>query len=165
MGIVGGFVLPPPIGISPEDEKIWQRLGRFVVTILVGLLFIAARRWDKNKHFRGWTIAAGAWLVLAVVAFLGYQSLLSSHTCTHVSKRLVIGTVYTPQGLTYVQKNPGISCRDLLDDFAGKPDDIWTEESIHRNRMILAEVYISCLPLFAICLMAILQAVSLARTK
>jgi hypothetical protein len=158
-------VLPPPIGISGEDEKIWQRLGKFVVTILVGLLFIAARHWDKRRHFRGWAIAASVWLVLAVTAFLGYQALLSSRTCTYDSERLVIGNVYTPQGGTFAQRNPGISCHDLLDDFAGKADDVWIEESITHNRMMLAEIYISCLPLFAICLVAILQAVSLVRTK
>lgn len=165
LGIVGSFVLPPPVGISREDEKIWQRLGKFVVTILVGLLFIAARRWDKRRHFRGWTTAAGVWLVLAVTVFLGYQALLSSRTCARDSERLVIGNVYTPQGAAYAQKHPGISCRDLLDDFAGKADDVWTEESINHSRMMLAEIYISCLPLFAICLVAILQAVSLVRTK
>jgi hypothetical protein len=165
MGIVGSFVLPPPIGISPEDEKIWQRLGKFVVTILIGLMFIAARRWDKTRHFRGWAITAGPLLVLAVVSFLGYQGLLSSCTCTYGAERVVIGNLYTPQGLAYAQRNRGISCHDLLDDFAGKADDIWTEESINRSRMILAETYLSCLPLFAICLMAILQAVSLARPK
>ena len=165
MGIIGSFVLPPPIGISREDEKIWQRLGTFVVTILVGLLLIAARRWNKTRHFRAWAVAAGICLLLAVVAFLGYQALLSSRTCAYGSQRLVIGEVYTPQGRTYAQKNPGISCRDLLEDFTGKADDVWTTESINTNRMMIAEVYITCLPLFAICLMAILQAVSLARMR
>ncbi len=165
VGIIGGFVLPPPIGLSREDEKIWQRLGVFVVTVLVGLLFIAARRWNKSRHFRGWAIAAGVWLLLAVVAFLGYQALLSSRTCAYGSQRLVIGNVYTPQGRAYAQKNSGISCHDLLEDFAGKADDIWTTDSINSSRMTMAEIYITCLPLFAICLMSILQAVSLARMK
>ena len=165
VGIIGGFVLPPPIGLSHEDEKIWQRLGVFVVTVLVGLLFIAARRWNKAKHFRAWAVAAGACLLLAVVAFLGYQALLSSRTCAYESQRLVIGNVYTQQGRAYAEKNPGISCHDLLDDFAGKADDVWTTDSINSNRLTMAEVYITCLPLFAICLMSILQAVSLARMK
>jgi hypothetical protein len=163
MSILGSFLLPPPIGVSPEDQKIWQRLARFIVTILVGLLFVAARGFNKRKHLQGWTVVAGLLLVLAVADFLIYQSRLYSTTCSYNSKRVLKGSTYTPHGLDYFQKHPGVSCEYAFEEHAGRAEDIWTEDSIVHNRMILAEVYIGCLPLFAICIVAILQAVSLQR--
>jgi hypothetical protein len=156
--------MPPPIGLSAADEKIWQSLAKFIVTVLIGLLFIAARRLDKKRHLRGWTTVAALLLIFAIADFLVYQSLMYSRTSTYNSKRVVAGSVYTPHGLDYVQKHPGISSQDLLEDHTGKAEDIWTVESIGHNRMVLAEVYIGCLPLFAACIIAVLQAVALART-
>src|ERR1700730_4343707 len=163
LGIVCSFLLPHPSGLSSGDEKIWQSLAKFIVTFLVGLLFIVARRSDKKRHLRGWTTVAALLLVFAVADFLVYQSFLYSRTCTYNALRVVKGSVYTPHGLDYVQKNPGISCQDLFEDHAGNAEDIWTAESIGHNRMVLAEVYVGCLPLFAACIIAILQAVALAR--
>ena len=37
-------------------------------------------------------------------------------------------------------------------------ENIWTRESINNRRLILAATYLSCLPLFTICLIAIIQA-------
>ena len=79
-------------------------------------------------------------------------------------EKVVIGSVYTPQGLSYTEKNPKISCDDLVADFPGKPEDIWTRDSINRRRLILAATYVSCLPLFTICLIAVVQAVQGGRT-
>jgi hypothetical protein len=155
--------LPPPIGLSPGDEKIWQSFAKFIVTVLVGLLFIAARRYNESTYLRVWTAVAAVLLVFAVADFLAYQNFLDSRTCAYDSGRIVIGSAYTSHGLDYLKKNPGMSCEDLILDHTGKADQIWTGDSIAHNRMVLAEMYIGCLPLFTACIIAILQAVSLSR--
>ena len=43
-------------------------------------------------------------------------------------------------------------------DVAGAAEAIWTSESINRRRLILAATYVCCLPLFALCLIAVVQA-------
>ncbi len=163
--VVGSFLLPPPVGFSGSGQHIWTALGKFVVTVLVGLMIVAGRKWNKKGQARAWAIVAAALLVVAVSTFISYQSLLFSHTCTYSSKEVVIGNVYTEHALTYLQKYPGKSCEALLEDFVGKADDIWTQESINHERTTLAEVYLSCLPLFAMCMMAIVHAVYLEKMK
>ena len=42
-GVLGGFLLPPPVGVSADDEKTWLRLGQFIVAVVLGLEILAAR--------------------------------------------------------------------------------------------------------------------------
>lgn len=158
-GILGGFLLPPPVGVSAEDEKVWLRLGQFIIAVVLGLVFFAARRWSQPRHALVWGAGALVFLAMAVGVFFRYQQLMLAWTGLYDEKKIVIGSVYTAQGLSYTQKNPKISCDELIFDFAGVTENIWTRESINRRRLILAATYVSCLPLFTICLIAVVQAI------
>ena len=164
-GILGGFLLPPPVGVSASDEKIWLRLGQFIVAVVLGLVFFAARRWNQPRHATRWGGVAVFFLAVAVTTFFRYQQLTLNWTAEYVGDKVVIGSVYTPQGSSYRQKNPNISTADLVFDFAGRTEEIWTRESIHRRRLILAATYVSCLPLFTICLIAVVQAIQCGGGK
>jgi len=164
--VFGGFLLPPPVGVLASEEKIWLRLGQFVVGVLLGLIFLATRRWKQPRHSLRWGAAALVFLVLAVATFFLYQQLTLAWTGIYDKERVVVGSVYTPHGREYVKKNPELSRDELLDDFpGGKIEDLWTRDSINRHRLILAATYVSCLPLFTICLMAIVQAIQCASQK
>jgi hypothetical protein len=158
-GVLGGFLLPPPVGVSAGEEKIWLRLGQFVIAVVLGLVFFAARKWNQRRHALGWCGTALVFLLLAVGAFFRYQQLTMSWTGNYVGQKIVIGSAYTAQGLAYTATNPRISCDDLIFDFAGRAEDIWTRDSINGRRLVLAATYVSCLPLFAICLIAVVQSV------
>jgi hypothetical protein len=158
-GILGGFLLPPPVGVSASDEKIWLRLGQFIIAVVLGLVFLAGRKWNQPRHSLRWGGAALLFLAFAVAAFFRYQQLTLSWTANYAGDRVVTGSTFTPQGLAYTQKNPNISGDELINDFAGKTDEIWARESINHRRLILAATYVSCLPLFTICLIAVVQAV------
>ena len=58
---------------------------------------------------------------------------------------------------------------ELVNDFTGHTEEIWTRQSIDRRRLVLAAMYVSCLPLFTICLIAVVQAMQsserIARRK
>ena len=166
-GVLGGFLLPPPAGVSAEDEKIWLRLGQFIIAVVLGLVFFAARRWGQPRHSLWWGAGALVFLAIAVAAFFRYQQLTLAWTGHYLGQKVVIGSVCTPQGLSYTQKNPKISCDELIFDFAGATEDIWTRESINHRRLLLAATYVSCLPLFTICLIAVVQAIQCVdkRTK
>lgn len=157
-GILGGFLLPPPVGITAADEKVWLRLGQFIVAVVLGLEILAARRWNLPKHSLRWGAVALLTLVIAVGAFFRYQQLTLAWTATYNGEKVVVGTDFTRQGRAYADANPKISTEELIFNFAGKTGQIWTQESIDGRRLVLAAIYVSCLPLFTICLIALLQA-------
>jgi hypothetical protein len=161
-GIFGGFLLPPPVGVLASEEKVWLRLGQFIVGVLVGLVFLATRRWKQARHSLGWGAAALLFLVLAVAAFFLYQQLTLAWTGVYEKERVVVGSVFTSQGSAYAKENPGVARDALIDDFTGVTENIWTRESINQRRLVLAATYVGCLPLFTICLLAIVQAIQCA---
>jgi hypothetical protein len=168
-GILGGFLLPPPVGVLASEEKVWLRLGQFIIAIVLGLLFFAGRRWCQPRHAFGWAGLALLVLGMAVGVFFRYQQLTLAWTGDYAGEKLVVGSVLTPHGKSYTQANPELTLSELLMDVAGATDALWTSESIDRRRLILAATYVSCLPLFTLCLIAIVQALhcggQLARTK
>jgi hypothetical protein len=157
-GILGGFLLPPPVGVSAADEKIWLRLGQFIVAVVLGLEILAARRWHQPRHSLRWGAVSLLALVIGVGAFFRYQQLTLAWTANYSGDKIVIGSEFTAQGRTYTEANPKLSTDELVFKSAGKPGDIWTQQSIDRRRLVLAAIYVSCLPLFTICLIALVQA-------
>lgn len=157
-GVVSTFVLPPPGWIAAGADKLPVRLAQFVVTVLVGLIFLVVHKWGKRKHVKRWAIITVGSLVLSLAAFFLYQRLLDTRTCQYANVAVVIGTAYTSHGQSYVDLNPHLTCSDLLDDFGGRAEDIWTSNSINNSRYILALTYIATIPLFTICIIAVVQA-------
>jgi hypothetical protein len=156
--ILGGFLLPPPVGVSAADEKTWLRLGQFIVAVVLGLEILAARRWNQPRHSFRWGAVALLALVIGVAAFFRYQQLTLAWTANYAGGKVVVGAEFTRQGLAYTEANPKISTDELIFNFAGKTEEIWTRESMDRRRLVLAATYVSCLPLFTICLIAVVQA-------
>jgi hypothetical protein len=158
-GVLGGFLLPPPVGISTSDDKIWLRLGQFVIAIIVGLVFLAARRWNQPRHAFLWGGVSLVALVIAIGAFFRYQQLSLNWTANYGGGKVVVGSALTPQGQAAFAKNPGATAEWLIDGVAGSIETICTRESINRRRLILAGTYVSCLPLFGICLISVVEAI------
>ena len=168
-GILGGFLLPPPVGVTAADEKIWLRLGQFIVAVVLGLEILAARRWNQPRHSLRWGAVALLALIVGVGAFFRYQQLTLAWTANYDGSKVVVGSEFTKQGRAYTEENPKISTDELVFDFKGRTEDVWTRQSIDGRRLVLAATYVSCLPLFTICLIAIVQAMQsserIARRK
>jgi hypothetical protein len=168
-GILGGFLLPPPAGLLASEEKVWLRLGQFVIAVVLGLVFFAGRRWGQPRYAPWWAGAALLVLAVAVAVFFRYQQLTLAWTGDYAGQRVVVGAVLTPHGQAYTQANPDLSRDQLIMDVAGATEAIWTGESINRRRLILAATYVCCLPLFTLCLIAVVQAIQcggqMTRTK
>jgi len=158
-GILGSFLLAPPVGGLTKEAKIWLRLGQFIVAVLLGLVFLAARRWRQPRHAFWWGGVSLLCLFAAVGAFFRYQQLTLAWTGNYAGDRIVVGSALTPHGRSYMQANPEVSRDQILMDVAGATEAIWTADSINSRRLALAATYISCLPLFTLCLMAVVQAV------
>jgi hypothetical protein len=161
LGVVGTFVLPPPA--ESPDEIPWRRLAQFVAAVLIGLMFVAARRW-RVRGLAPWAWLAGASLMLAVLATFGYDHLTRSWSCWVDDRRVIVGTEYTEQARAHRQRDPGASsCERLIQDFAWRLDDVWVAQGIHRRHSVLAALYVGAVALFTICLVAMVEAIALAE--
>ena len=158
-GIVGSFVLPPPGWVSSGGEKPLVNLAQFLVTVLAGLILIFVHKWQRKKDLTRWALIAIGSLILLLAAYFSYQHFLDTRTCKYFENSLVIGSVYTQQAQDYVRGAVNSSCSTLLEDFAGKADDVWTQDSINRSRYILALSYILMMPLLVVCVIAVVQSV------
>ena len=159
LGVIGGFLLPPPVGVGEGDDKTWLRFAQFVAAILIGLIFFGVLKWKQKKDAKRWWLAALVSLLLGTASFFDYQRLTSAWTGRYTGQKVVIGAVYTPHGQEYAQKNPNLSVDNLLEDHTGKVELVWTRESINRRRLALAGLYVSCLPLFTMAVVAVVQAI------
>lgn len=163
-GVLAGFLLPPPAG-TEDETRVWVRFAQFIITMVVGLVLLAALRWkDKDLAFR-WGGVSASFLLLGTVAFFGYQLCAARWTAIYNDALVVIGSDYTPSGLEYHTEHPQLSPADLLMKFAGKVDRIWTRESIAEHRILLAGMYILTMPLFTIAIMSLLQAIQCTTSR
>jgi hypothetical protein len=156
-GVVGAFLLPPPGWTSGDGGAGLVRLGQFVVAVLCGLIFVLVRKWNRREHVARWAVVAASFLVLAVAAYFGYQRSLDARTCRYDNQTVVIGSAYTAQAQSYARDVPEATCESLLEDFAGKAEDVWTKDSIRDSRYVLALTFIGVLPLFTVCIIAVVQ--------
>lgn len=157
-GLIGTFLASPPPSTTGGDTRVWLRFGQFLMAALVGLLFLAAQRWRLKKHLTRWAGTAVLFLCLGSGAFFTYQYLSSGWTCIYDGNRVLVGGTYTAAGRAYVAANPGITCAELLRDAAGRTEAVWERSSVERRGLWLAGFYILCIPLFTVCVMALLQA-------
>lgn len=165
-GIIAGFLLPPNfvgriVGETITVENL-SRLVQLIVALLIGVVFVVTRRSKRSGQF--WAVSAVVTLILALGAFFLYLSLLESWTCRYAGTRIVTGSDLTPHGTAYLKANSQGSCETWVYDHAGEVEAIWTAGSIWHHEMGLLLVYIVSVPLFAFCIMSLLQAVAEANS-
>jgi hypothetical protein len=160
LGLIGGFLLPPPAGMAGETDKTWLRFAQFFVAALIGLIFLGVLKWKLKKHAKGWWVAGFASLLSATLAFFAYQYFSAEWTVDYEGAKVVIGSEYTPYGQAYAATNASITAETLVANFTlPHLTEVWTRKSINQRRLKLAAVYVSCLPLFTVCVIAVVQAI------
>jgi TIR domain-containing protein len=168
LGLISIYLLPRPAWMSEPDQYTLLYLESFIITITVGLLFIAGQKWNVHRHLLWWCVISATWFLLSIGSFFVYRYLSSAWTCNYYNKVFVIGSVYTPQATKFMKDYPDHSCENLIGAAAGLAEDmstmdsiteyIWTKDSIERNRLILIITYVSCIPFFAVCVISVVQA-------
>lgn len=159
--VIASFVLPPPVGTSAETQ-VWVRFGQFVITILIGLLFLVALRYNRKKDVLPWAATSAGFLILGTFAFFTYQILAARWTTDYAGTPVVIGDTLTASAAEYQKANPTLTNHDLVMHFAGKVEKVWTPASIQQHRFLLAGIYVLAMPLFATCIITLLQAIQCA---
>jgi hypothetical protein len=158
IAIVGGFI--KPVGTSDEESNVLIRFTPVAVALVVGIVYLLARRLGPNKYRNFWFAATILNVVLFVTGFFVYRNYVYTRTCEFDNDRVLIGTSYTSHTIKYLSTNQGISCSKLLDNFGGKSEDIWTAESINESRRFRDFSYFSGVTLFALSFLTLGQALA-----
>jgi len=161
MAVVATIVAPPP---TPVGTLGIRAFASFVVAILAGIFLLALRRFRKQEHSLFWATLAAILLLLTVADYFWYFNLIDTRTETWHARTIVCGTELRPE----IQNKYGSTIRkslvrELLDDAAGDPQLIWTDQSIRLSKDILCVSYLVIVPLIGGCVMAASQ-IPMCRT-
>jgi hypothetical protein len=97
----------------------------------------------------------GPRLPLTVVDYFWYTNLIDVRTEIWRGQTIVCGTELRPEiQKAYGTTLPKSRVKELLDDAAGNPQLIWTDQSLRWSKDILCIVYLAMVPLIGGCIMA-----------
>jgi uncharacterized membrane protein YhaH (DUF805 family) len=155
MTVVATIIAPPP---TPVGTLGIRPFASFVVAILAGIFLLVLRRFKKQEHSLLWATLAAILLVATVVDYFWYFNLIDTRTEIWHERTIVCGTELRPE----IQNKYGSTIRkslvkELLDDAAGDPQLIWTDQSIRASKDILGVSYLVIVPLIGGCIMATSQ--------
>ena len=153
--VVATIVAPPP---TPAGTQGIRPFASFVVAILAGIFLLVLRRFGRRAHAPWWAALAAILLVLTVVDYFWYTNLLDIRTVTLNGRTIVCGTELRPEirrayGATISKSH----VKELLEDAAGEPGLIWTDQSLRWSKDILSIAYLVMVPLIGGCIMATSQ--------
>ena len=153
--VVATIVAPPP---TPAGTQGIRPFASFVVAILAGIFLLVLRRFGRRAHAPWWAALAAILLVLTVVDYFWYTNLLDIRTVTLNGRTIVCGTELRPE----IQRAYGATIskshvKELLEDAAGEPGLIWTDQSLRWSKDILSISYLVMVPLIGGCIMATSQ--------
>jgi len=166
LAVLGGFLWVPSDYLT--DQKAFAGFARFLLCILVLIMFVIAMKYRHGKHAGRWLMATSASLVVFVLVFFWYYAAWQQWTCECAScpnERVVIGSRYTEAAETYIRKHGPLSCEDLLPKFGYKTKRIWVCDTMIARRVKLLSAYTALVALVAVCAMAGFQAAYCARGK
>src|SRR5688572_11268961 len=107
-GVIVGFLLPPPVGTA-EESQVWVRFAQFVITVVIGMVLLAALRWKRKKDAFHWALISALFLLLGTASFFGYQLFAARWTTWYHNGPVLIGDVYTAEGREYHEKHPNLT--------------------------------------------------------
>ena len=161
----GAFLLPAPVGMAEPHQRPILIVVRLAIAALVGLMLLPLKLWSQRRHLRIWGTVAVLFSLFTIVSLVSYAELKQSWTVSYAGRQIVIGSTLTPNAASYHQTYPHYTAAELLEDAAGDPQKVWTRESMETRRLRLNALYFSCIPTFAIAVLALVQSLYCARRK
>ena len=119
---------------------------------------LVLRRLGSRARANWWAAFAAVLLVLTVVDYFWYTNLVGIRTETWNGRTIVCGTELRPEiRKAYGASIPKSRVRELLEDAAGEPGLIWTDQSLRWSKDILCISYLLMVPLIGGCIVATSQ--------
>jgi len=150
--VVATIVAPPPTPVGTQGIR---PFAGFVVAVLAGIFLLVLRRLGSRARANWWAAFAAVLLVLTVVDYFWYTNLVGIRTETWNGRTIVCGTELRPEiRKAYGASIPKSRVRELLEDAAGEPGLIWTDQSLRWSKDILCISYLLMVPLIGGCIVA-----------
>jgi TIR domain-containing protein len=161
----GAFLLPAPVGMAEPNQRPILVVVRLAIAALVGLMSLPLKLCSQRRHLPIWGTVATVFSLLSIISLVSYEQLKQSWTVSYSGKRVVAGSTLTPDAENYHRAHPQYTAAELLEDAAGDPQKVWTRESTEPRRLKLNALYFSCIPTFAIAVLALVHSLYCARRK
>jgi hypothetical protein len=166
-------VIVSPNGVFNDESNLvpWvTRLAAFIVAVLIGLTFLVGAKFNQRRHLVPWALIALALLLVSIWGTIRYYDRYYALTCKCDEQRVLQGSVYRDrQGLAqfFPQR---FDCSNLCQSFKDKqgkvrPDLVWTQDSINESRNKLVYSYLLCVPMMALTIISISQAIYCSRKR
>jgi hypothetical protein len=135
----GGFIGR----ISPPDEiaHLWSGLASLISGAAFGLVLLGARGNPNSKYSRYWYRRSGFFVCVGLLLLFFYYWEYNANTIVYGGKRIVVGATYTAKAQEYVNQSPNLSREQVLLDFEGKVEEVWTPKSLANGRTLLIVIY------------------------
>jgi hypothetical protein len=157
--LIAGFLLPPPVDSIQGGSGSLFKFAQFVMPVFVGLMVVPILTWRRRTDTNKWWAVGLMTLIGGIAAFSLYRGLTASWTEPYADQRVVIGSVFNEDVRDYLAEHPNTPNAELLQDFPGGPEKVWTKSSINCHINILSFLYIIFMPLFAMSIMSVTQAI------
>jgi hypothetical protein len=153
------FLWPPPTAAAGTGTA--KGAATLIATATIALVIAAGVLWPAASHRPYWAVAVLLLIVLSIVTYMFYDRAVSRYTCFYNDRRIVIGDRLTLQARMHsaVLRNP--SCSELIAEFAGNVEDVWTLESRIHASTVLSSLYVSVVGVLASMIVAVTQLLGL----
>ncbi len=161
VAVIAVFLLPPPKNLAASGSGGVQPApyAAFLVAVLLGFLMLLMNRWKLPTHAIRWACVSAGLLVLSVAIVFAYSGALVSVATTYDGEQVIVGSVYTTNGLNYMRKHPSASREQVVEDADGGVEDVWTSESIAANSRLVLALYLGVFLSAATAVVSLLQAI------
>ncbi len=139
MGLFGGFLknIAPPEDIA----RFWSGFASAIAGIALMLVLLVGRSKPNSRKTEYWLRRALVFILTSFVFFFAYFWFYNIDTVEYGQTRKIAGTVYTAKAQQHIAKYPTISREQVLLDFAGHSEEVWTPDSLRMARGELGALY------------------------
>ncbi|QDK77728.1 hypothetical protein EXU85_03605 [Spirosoma sp. KCTC 42546] len=145
-----------------SDQGTYNPFIQFLTTLLIGFVFLPIQVRSASRYSWFWWKIALAFVIVGIIAFLGYQSFKVNHSIEYPKRSnnyKINGNTLTPLAQKKMDQGEAESIEVLLEDAAGDARLLWPMQEIRSNTIILLLLYGFCQFSFTIGIITLLQAI------
>lgn len=169
LSIITPFILTPPRLSTDQADNVWLKFSQVILAIFIGILFVPIRKYRKVRYATKWWLVSIVLFILNMVCIFWYTEVINYRTVRlEVGRgqfeRFVIGSEYTGSTKKYKKQEEDstkivLSNEELIMQTGGDFEQIWTENSILKNKALVFFLYCFLLMALTSNILSVVQAI------